>query len=342
MKSDVWKKILRGAGLAVTIAALGVSTYAIYGKVLHNTYGTPYVAFWSKDSDSDQKQEVAGGIPDSEFTITPKNDNRPTEVPGSVKPEDEGQKPEGLTEDNSQSPDTSENAPDSKDNSSSGTAGSTQFVATDHTYGLSADYSMETIANVDGQIPSGYYNNMLFIGDSRVQALMEYGNAEGMAYFCKEGMNIYDLDDERLDCDGMTGVTLEEVLAAKQYKRIYLMIGLNELGYNLNNNLNKDLEWVDKIMEAQPDAQLVLCSILHVSSQHAIDYEYENNVNIDYINSGLRMIAEDRGILYLDENPLFDNASGDLDTTYSSDGCHPYASYVKKWVIWLATGVTYP
>ena len=78
-----------------------------------------------------------------------------------------------------------------------------------------------------------YFDDALFIGDSRTVGLMEYGNLENAAFFADSGMSVFSLQTKKISVPETGKVSLEEMLLQKQYGKIYLMLGINELGYNL-------------------------------------------------------------------------------------------------------------
>ena len=67
----------------------------------------------------------------------------------------------------------------------------------------------------------------MFIGDSRTVGLRNYTDlSEHADFLCETSMTIYKVLSTKFKGMG----TVEEVLNAKDYTKIYLMIGINELG----------------------------------------------------------------------------------------------------------------
>ncbi len=61
-----------------------------------------------------------------------------------------------------------------------------------------------------------------------------------------------------------------------------------------------------------------------------------NNTNINTFNELLKGLCDGKTIFYLDVNPVFDDANGNLGDEYSSDGIHFSAQYYKQWADWIA------
>ena len=80
------------------------------------------------------------------------------------------------------------------------------------------------------QVDDSYFDDAVFIGDSRTVGLHDYGGLDHSDFYATVGMNIYDLwKDAFCEVNGKK-VTLEEALRAKQYKKVYFQIGINEMG----------------------------------------------------------------------------------------------------------------
>ena len=193
-----------------------------------------------------------------------------------------------------------------------------------------------TVEEVQGEVPEDFFENTLFIGDSRTVGLMEYGNIQGAHFFATSGLCIYDLDDTAIDIPGVGKVTILELLAKQNYSRIYLMMGINELGADIDYTGNLYREFITKIMELQPDTQLVICGNLHVTKGRSDSDTIYNNANIDHLNSHLKEIAQEKHLKYIDSNSIFDDETNSLSEAYTNDRTHPLGVNYQRWVVWLA------
>lgn len=193
-----------------------------------------------------------------------------------------------------------------------------------------------TVEEVQGEVPEDFFENTLFIGDSRTVGLMEYGNIQGAHFFATSGLCIYDLDDTAIDIPGVGKVTILELLAKQNYSRIYLMMGINELGADIDYTGNLYREFITKIMELQPDTQLVLCGNLHVTKGRSDSDTIYNNANIDHLNNHLKEIAQEKHLKYIDSNSIFDDETNSLSEAYTNDSTHPLGVNYQRWVVWLA------
>lgn len=78
-----------------------------------------------------------------------------------------------------------------------------------------------------------YFADAVFIGDSRTQGLYEYSNLADVAtFYSKTSLTVYNLFEKPKDFirEGDEKLTLEQALSRHQFKKVYLMIGINEMG----------------------------------------------------------------------------------------------------------------
>lgn len=179
------------------------------------------------------------------------------------------------------------------------------------------------------------FTGALFIGDSRTVGLMEYGGMSGASYFCSTGMSVYKIDRESNASPGKASRTLEQALAEQSYQRVYLMLGINELGYNRTTTINKYSDLVTRIRAAQPRATVYICANLKVGAGRSNRDSVVNNQNIEQFNQAIAALADGSSVRYLDVNPIFDDGQGNLDKQYTSDNTHIYAKHYRTWVQWL-------
>lgn len=187
------------------------------------------------------------------------------------------------------------------------------------------DYRMEN---------TSYFDDAAFLGDSRTLGISDYAGLDGADFYCDNGMTIFKL----LEGEGITyqksgkKVDLSEVLQQKHYGKIYMMLGMNELGYgNTEMYLKQYREVVEQIKEWQPDAIIYIMANLHVSREkNNSDTEF-NNININDKNAASALLANGKDIFYLDCNPLFTDENGFLNADLTFDGVHLYAQNYDVW-----------
>ncbi len=187
------------------------------------------------------------------------------------------------------------------------------------------DYALEN---------ESYFNDAAFLGDSRTLGISDYAGLDGADFFCDNGMTIYKLLEDAGVTYQKTGekVDLKEILQEKHYGKIYIMLGMNELGYgDTSMYLRQYLKVLGQIREWQPEAVIYIMANLHVSREkNNMESEF-NNININDKNVASARLANGRDIFYLDCNPLFTDEEGYLLEDLTFDGVHLYAQHYEKW-----------
>lgn len=182
-----------------------------------------------------------------------------------------------------------------------------------------------------------YFDDALFIGDSRTVGLMEYGNLENATFFADSGMSVFSLQTKKISVPETGKVSLEEMLLQKQYGKIYLMLGINELGYKFEGLQKKYQETIEYIRSYQEDAVIFLCANLHVTEEQSDKDPIYNNTNVNRVNEMIAGLADGITYFYIDVNELFDDENGNLSTEYSSDSFHVFGKDYTTWADWLCT-----
>ena len=175
-----------------------------------------------------------------------------------------------------------------------------------------------------------YFDDALFIGDSRTVGLKEYGDFKSSDFFCTEG-----LATDKINQTEVNGKKFDEVIDAKQYGKVYIMLGINEVGNDHEYVLTSYRAIVEKLKVHQPDAVIYVQANLHVSS--AAETKVITNAAIDDLNNGIASLADNKRVFYLDINELFDDEYGFFNQSFTHDGVHPEGMYYTQWCQWLCT-----
>lgn len=178
--------------------------------------------------------------------------------------------------------------------------------------------------------------NTLFIGDSRTVGLSEYAQMEGAEFFATVGMSVYEIDKAKVSVPNVGKVTLSELLENQSYDRIYVMLGINELGYPFEQLVKKYGDFIQYLQNAQPDSTIFILANLHVTKSRSDREKVINNPAINSFNEAISGFADNEHIFYLDANCIFDDADGALSEAKSGDHAHPLAKYYQEWGNWIA------
>ncbi len=186
-------------------------------------------------------------------------------------------------------------------------------------------------------VPPEYFDDALFIGDSRTVGLMEYGSIKNATFFANTGMDIYKIYNQKINVGNQGKTDLISLLENNKYSKVYVMLGINELGCNFNTTLKKYSELIDTIKSLQPKAIIYIQANMHVSESRSASDDVFNNDNINNFNSNIATLADNITTFYIDVNPLFDDENGNLRADYTHDNTHVLGKHYKTWTDWIAS-----
>ena len=177
-----------------------------------------------------------------------------------------------------------------------------------------------------------YFDDALFIGDSRTVGLRDYGTLKNADYFCSVGLSATGITKNN---EAVDGVTFDTKIDSNHYGKVYIMLGINEVGNDLESVLTFYRAIVEKVKAHQPDAIVYVCGNLRVSM--SAETNVINNTAINTLNSMIAQLADNKKVFYIDINPLFEDSTGYLTEAYTFDGVHPLAEYYPDWCDWLCS-----
>ena len=187
------------------------------------------------------------------------------------------------------------------------------------------------------EVDERYFKDALFIGDSRTDGLRGYsGMQEFTSFLCRESVSIFNIHSRSMlyfrPQQGYTSAKLADVLAQQQFGKIYLSVGINEIGTPDASAYYEAVRiLVEEIRQAQPDAIIYLQGIMHLSESLSRKSPYFTNRNIVERNIAVSTLANGRDIIYIDMNTAVCDESGNLRPELSNDGIHLKASAYVLW-----------
>lgn len=183
-------------------------------------------------------------------------------------------------------------------------------------------------------VDDSYFNDALFIGDSRTVGLYEYAGMDQATFYASEGLTVYKVFESKIvPVPGSSEkITIREALQTKQFGKIYFMIGINEMGRGTVDSFMEEYQKVvSELQNLQPNAIIYVQAIMNVSETRDEKRDYINNQGINERNTRIAQLADQNKIFYLDINPFVCNERGFLNDSYTPDGVHLKAEYIPIW-----------
>lgn len=176
-------------------------------------------------------------------------------------------------------------------------------------------------------------SDAVFIGDSRTVGLMNSTDKPKATFLCAVGLNIdtaLTSADITLD-NGSTG-TITQALSQKQYGRVFISFGTNEMGWPYIDTFKEHYsELVKSIAELQPNAKIYCVGILPLTASQDAKGESVNNTNAKTFSNAISEVAAQLGYNYLDCSAAVADENGYLPEDASTDGIHMTSEYCLYW-----------
>lgn len=190
-----------------------------------------------------------------------------------------------------------------------------------------------------GRVSPEYFADALFIGDSRTVGLSLYSAFAGADYFADQGMSVFSVF-EKTSRDGET--RLADLLSEKTYGKIYVMLGINEIGTNFDMIIKQYETVLARLKALAPDSVIVIQASLSVSETASQSAWYLTAERIRDLNKRQEALADGERVFFLDANGVFSDEEGWLKPELSGDGVHLYAKYYADWTAWMCENAYVP
>ncbi len=226
---------------------------------------------------------------------------------------------------------------------------------TDAETSAEATEELEEEKYVLAEVPDEYFADALFIGDSRTVGLSEYCEqlVDVATFYSKISLTIYDFDkkefvevpikqegEEEAEPEDISTekVTIEEALSRQEFGKVYIMLGLNELGSGSVESFCESYgNVINRIHELQPEATIYIQGIMHVTAEKSDHDKIFKNSTINERNEGLKGLADNQHVFYIDMNEATDDENGNLTSELSFDNIHLKAKSYALWYDYLKT-----
>ncbi len=190
-------------------------------------------------------------------------------------------------------------------------------------------------------VDNSYFEDAAFIGDSRTEGFMLYSGVGCGEDLTSIGISIFKLAEKKaITIDG-EDYTLLEALALKEYGKVYLSLGVNELGYNNDQGFyDAYCQAIDAIRACQPNAVIYIQGLIPLNEDQIAasgGSPYLTNEHLLVYNDLMKQAAQEKQVVFLDLNPEFAGPDGQLPADASNDGVHLKKAYCQAWLEYLKT-----
>ena len=189
-------------------------------------------------------------------------------------------------------------------------------------------------------VDDAFFDDAVFISDS--QGLIFYncvkyaGVLENAMHLCRNSYSIDSAEGNKmlLSWRGQNYV-IEEAVAQTGANRVFFMLGINDVGYYSADNMGPLMEkWekvIDRIQTRTPHVEICIQSLIPVWTGGETDRI--NNEVVRAYNENLKLLAEEKGCVFIDVAAYMVDSTGGLADPYTNDKfVHTNAAGVDTWV----------
>ena len=218
------------------------------------------------------------------------------------------------------------------------TGSTTEPVTEAEPDGTQDEESSSPIVSESDPVENSWFDDAVFIGDSRVEGFRNQSGLTNAQYLAGKGMNVKSVFTEDYIRQGENKVTVLEALDDMTFSKVYIKLGINELGWKYPEIFAEDYaKLIDEIRNINPEAAIYVQSIIVVSKDKSEGDDIYNNENIAEFNELLLDMAQEKDVYYLDLNEVLADEEGYLPEDASFDGVHLKPDYCKLWLEYLKT-----
>ena len=187
------------------------------------------------------------------------------------------------------------------------------------------------------RVEDTYFDDAVFLGDSRTDGLRIYGGMNHGTYLQFTGATVESVFTKAVETPVGT-MPLLDALAQMECGKIFVMLGVNELGWNGTEIFrNQSAVLIQRLKEDHPAAEIIIQSILPVSAAKDEEGRYVNNKRINDYNQVWLELAEEFGVSYMNVAESVVDAEGRLPKELCYDGVHLNKAGCRQWLEYLRT-----
>ena len=212
-----------------------------------------------------------------------------------------------------------------------------RFISGSGTLLVDYDYGMQVPESE--AVGADWFSDAVFIGNSLEQGFMLWSGLKTADIFAVQSISVSNIGtDHVINVGGGTYLTILEAMARKSYRKVFVMLGINELSWASKETFyTKYAKLIDKIRELEPEAELYLQSMTPVTKKQSDASTTFTNPRVMEYNEVIRQLAEDKECHYLFIHEAYADEEGCMPANTTDDGIHPYPKYYAQWLTYLET-----
>lgn len=192
-------------------------------------------------------------------------------------------------------------------------------------------------------VDNDWFSDAAFLGDSLTDGLLLYSDIKGPAHLSYKGLTVQSVRTDRvIRLDGRKYTPLE-ALGKKTYGKVYILLGINELGWHNDQRFYDGYaQLIDLVRAAQPDARIYLQTLLPVTAEKSESHRWLKNEKVAVYNDLITRLAGEKEAYLVDAHAALADENGALPADESVDGVHLTKAGYQRWADYLRTHAAVP
>ena len=183
-----------------------------------------------------------------------------------------------------------------------------------------------------------FFSDAAFMGNSLMDGFRLFSGLTTCDYYAATSMTVVGATTKAcITLDSGAAGTLVDGLSQKPYGKIYILLGINEIGFDVETFIDYYSTMLDTIIAAQPDCDIYIMGITPVSAAKSASGEVFNMTRITEYNTALHQLAADKGCYYMDLVSALAGPDGYLPASETSDGVHFSTKVYQTWLDYVRT-----
>lgn len=200
-----------------------------------------------------------------------------------------------------------------------------------------SDYDFSQPVPERDAVDMSYFSDAAFVGDSRSEGFYLYAVKRGKN-LSASGLSVFTFAEKKTFTIGGKSYTALQALSLKEYAKVYLGFGVNELGYvNTEKFYQAYCDTIDAVRACQPYAVVYAQTMAPVNEAQVAasgGAKHLNNDRVRLYNDLIRKAAQEKQVPLLDIYSVL-AVDGSLPADAGRDGIHIHREYCQKQLNYL-------
>ncbi len=181
-----------------------------------------------------------------------------------------------------------------------------------------------------------FFADSAFFGNSLMEGLHLFGGLKYGDFYSGTSASVVSVSTVKdfKDSEGEPSTMLNALLE-KQYHKIFVLFGINELGFQVNGFIDIYTELLTEIAENEPDARIYILSLTPITEKRSEESDLFTKERVLEFNEAVAAMAERCGCEYMDLYSAMADENGWLPEEDAADGIHFTGPKYIEWAEFL-------